>query len=66
MLLPLIITLLILVDNEDVSVDGYDEALARKEALSNWLAKISRTVIQEEIENIEAKVSATLMAKILI
>ena len=34
----------------------YDEALARKEALSNWLAKTSRSVINEEIENIETKV----------
>lgn len=37
-------------------MDGYDEALARKEALSNWLAKTSRSVISEEIENIKAKV----------
>lgn len=38
-------------------MDSYDEQLARKEALSNWLAKTSRSVIREEIENIKAKVS---------
>ena len=40
-----------------MSIDSYDEQLARKEALSNWLAKTSRSVIHEEIENIKAKVS---------
>jgi dsDNA-binding SOS-regulon protein len=37
-------------------MDAYDEALARKEALSNWLAKTSWSVINEEIENIKTKV----------
>jgi hypothetical protein len=37
-------------------MSDYDEALARKEALSNWLEKTSRSVINEEIENIKTKV----------
>ena len=41
-------------------MDSYDEQLARKEALSNWLAKTSRSVISEEIENIKAKVSVAV------
>ncbi len=44
------------IENEDVSLGDYDEALARKEALSNWFAKTSRSVINDEIENIKNKV----------
>lgn len=47
-------------DEESSLLDGYDEAIARKEALSHWLTKTSKRKINEEIENIKSKVGESI------
>lgn len=40
-----------------MNTDDYDFGLERKEALSDWLSKTSQNTINQEIEEIKAKVS---------
>lgn len=44
-------------DDDNMNTDDYDFGLERKEALSDWLSKTSQNTINQEIEEIKAKVS---------